>query len=266
MKTIIKLILIYYALQILASLAVTPFVMIYQYCTMGTFEPEAAQAIVTGPSFALSFVFIAYYLWKKGYLDDLRLFLLPLPAKWLVGSLLGGASLVLLEIYLSEWLDFPNWSENSLTGLQMNWLGLLGLVILGPVMEEVFYRGIVTRLLLRRYRPWAAIAMSGLIFAIIHLNPAQFIPAFTSGMFYAWLYYRTRSLWPGIILHVLNNGFVAFMMRAFPETEDETLMEWLGQTGYVSALVVAAVVFVVSVWVLNRWLPAGVSTVSKEKA
>lgn len=268
MKTIIKLVLIYYALQILASLAVTPFVMIYQYCTMGTFESEAAQAIIAGPSFALSFVFIFFYLWKAGYLGDLRLFLLPLPAKWLVGSLLGGASLVLLEIYLSEWLDgfIPNWSERQITNLQMNWLGLLGLVILGPVMEEVFYRGIVTRLLLRRYRPWAAIAMSGLIFAIIHLNPAQFIPAFTSGMFYAWLYYRTRSLWPGIILHVLNNGFVAFMMRAFPETEDETLMEWLGQTGYVSALVVAAVVFVVSVWVLNRWLPAGVSTVSKEKA
>ena len=241
MKTIIKLVLIYYALQILASLAVTPFVMIYQYCTMGTFEPEAAQAIIAGPSFMLSFVFIIFYLWKAGYLGDLRLFLLPLPAKWLVGSLLGGASLVLLEIYLSEWLDgfIPNWSERQITNLQMNWLGLLGLVVLGPVMEEVFYRGIVTRLLLRRYRPWAAIAVSGFIFAIIHLNPAQFFPAFTSGMFY---------------------------VRAFPETEDETLMEMMGQTGYVTAFAVAAVVFVVSVWVLNRWLPAGVSTVSKEKA
>lgn len=258
MKTIIKLVLIYYALQILGSLAVTPFVMIYQYCTMGTFDAEAAQALTIGPSLVLGFAFIVFYLWKAGYLGDLRLFLLPLSAKWLVGSLLGGVSLVLLEIYLSEWLDsfIPNWSGEQLTNLQMSWLGLLGLVVLGPVMEEVFYRGIVTRLLLRRYRPWAAIATSGLIFAIIHLNPAQFIPAFTSGMFYAWLYYRMRSLWPGIILHVLNNGFVAFMMRAFPETEDETLMEWLGQTGYVSALAVAAVVFVASLWVLNRWLPA----------
>lgn len=264
MKTIIKLILIYYALQILASLAVTPFVMIYQYCTVGTFEPEAAQAIITGPSFALSFVFIAFYLWKKGYLDDLRLFLLPLPAKWLVGSLLAGGSLVLLEIYLDEWLDFPNWSEDSLTRLQMNGLGLLSLVILGPIMEEVFHRGIVTRLLLRKYCPWKAIAVSGLIFAIVHLNPAQFVPAFTSGMFYAWLYYRTRSLWPGIVLHVLNNGFAAFMMQAYPETEDETLVEMMGQTGYVSALIVSIVVFVVSVWMLNRWLPAGVPTGSKE--
>lgn len=267
MKTIIKLILIYYALQILASLAVTPFVMIYQYCTIGTFESEAAQAIIAGPSFALSFMFIMFYLWKKGYLGDLRLFLLPLPAKWLVGSLLAGASLVLLEIYLSEWLDdfIPNWSGEQITNLQMNWLGLLSIVILGPVLEEVFYRGIVTRLLLRRYRPWAAILVSGLIFAIIHLNPAQFIPAFTSGIFYAWLYYRMRSLWPGILLHVLNNGFAAFMMRAFPETEDETLMQMMGQTGYVSALVVAAAVFVVFVWLLNRWLPTGVPMAKKEE-
>ena len=267
MKTIIKLILIYYALQILASLAVTPFVMIYQYCTIGTFESEAAQAIIAGPSFALCFVFIMFYLWKKGYLGDLRLFLLPLPAKWLVGGLLAGASLVLLEIYLSEWLgDFiPNWAENSLSNLQMNWLGLLALVVLGPVVEEVFYRGVVTRLLLRRYRPWTAILVSGLIFAIIHLNPAQFIPAFTSGMFYAWLYYRMRSLWPGILLHVLNNGFAAFMMRAFPETEDETLMQMMGQAGYVSALVAAAAVFVVFLWALNRWLPVGVPMVKKEE-
>ena len=175
--------------------------------------------------------------------------------------------MVLLEIYLSEWLDdfIPNWSGEQITNLQMNWLGLLSIVILGPVLEEVFYRGIVTRLLLRRYRPWAAILVSGLIFAIIHLNPAQFIPAFTSGIFYAWLYYRMRSLWPGILLHVLNNGFAAFMMRAFPEAEDETLMQMMGQTGYVSALVVAAAVFVVFVWLLNRWLPTGVPMAKKEE-
>ena len=266
-KTVIKLILIYYALQILASLAVAPFVMVYQFCTTGTFEPEAAQALSVEPSLALGFVFILFYLWKAGYLADLRLFLLPLPAGWLAGSLAAGASLVWLEICLSEWLDFmPDWSEASLTRLQTGWLGLLSLVVLGPVIEEVFYRGIVTRLLLRKYRPWTAIAVSGLIFGVIHLNPAQLIPAFTSGMFYAWLYWRTRSLWPGILLHVLNNGFAAFLMRACPEMEeDATLMDLMGQTGYVAALVGAAVIFVGSVWALNRRLPAGVSVLGKKK-
>lgn len=267
MKTIVKLILIYYALQILASLAVTPFVLMYQLIAIGGIDLEAATPLATGPSFALGFVFIAFYLWKKGYLDDLRLFLLPLPVKWLVGSLLAGGSLVLLEIYLSEWLDFiPNWSEDSLTRLQMNWLGLLSLVLLGPIMEEVFHRGIVTRLLLRKYRPWVAIAVSGLIFAIVHLNPAQFIPAFTSGMFYAWLYYRTHSLWPGIVLHVLNNGFAAVMMHAYSEMgEDATLMDLMGRTGYVAALIVAAVIFIGSVWLLNRMLPAGLSLIRRKE-
>lgn len=72
MKTVIKLILIYYALQILASLAVAPFVMVYQFCTTGTFEPEAAQALSVEPSLALGFVFILFYLWKAGYLSTLR--------------------------------------------------------------------------------------------------------------------------------------------------------------------------------------------------
>ena len=54
-------------------------------------------------------------------------------------------------------------------------------------------------------------------------------------------------------------------MRAFPETEDETLMQMMGQTGYVSALVVAAAVFVVFVWLLNRWLPTGVPMAKKEE-
>ena len=136
---------------------------------------------------------------------------------------------------------------------------------MGPIMEEVFHRGIVTRLLLRKYHPWKAIAVSGLIFAIVHLNPAQFVPAFTSGMFYAWLYYRTRSLWPGIVLHVLNNGFAAFMMQAYPETEDMTLTDMLGQTGYIYLLIGAVVIFIGSVWGLNRMLPAGVSLISKKE-
>ena len=64
---------------------------------------------------------------------------------------------------------------------------------------------------------------------------------------------------------MLNTGFAAFRMRAFPETEDETLMQMMGQTGYVSALVGAAVVFVVFVWLLNRWLPTRVPMAKKEE-
>ena len=129
-------------------------------------------------------------------------------------------------------------------------------------LEEValgilFFRGAIERALLRRYKPWVAIVASGLIFGVIHVNPVQVVYASLAGILLGWLYWRTRSLVPCMVVHVLNNCFSVCLTRSFPEAE--SLREVVGGQAYPALLVGAAVAFVVSLWALNRWLSAGVS-------
>jgi hypothetical protein len=60
MKTAIKLVLIYFVMQILAALLVMPFAMLYSYAVSGTID--AASVIALAPSMLLGFVGMGGYL------------------------------------------------------------------------------------------------------------------------------------------------------------------------------------------------------------
>jgi uncharacterized protein len=86
---------------------------------------------------------------------------------------------------------------------------LLVAVFVAPVCEEIFFRGFVFSGL-RQVMPlgWA-IFLSALIFAVAHADPGSFAVLFVIGLALAFLRWRTGSLWPGIFLHLLNNGLGA---------------------------------------------------------
>jgi len=84
--------------------------------------------------------------------------------------------------------------------------GILEGVIAIPIFEEIVFRGILLGGLLRmRCRPWLAILISALVFSILH-HPVAFVPALLMALVAGWLYWRTGSLIPGIIIHVVNNS------------------------------------------------------------
>lgn len=80
------------------------------------------------------------------------------------------------------------------------------IAVFAPLLEELIFRGIILDGFLQRYAPWKAIIWSSLVFGIAHFNPWQFISAFILGIIIGWLYWKTRSLWPGIFLHFFNNA------------------------------------------------------------
>jgi membrane protease YdiL (CAAX protease family) len=88
--------------------------------------------------------------------------------------------------------------------------GLLILaVFIAPLCEEVLFRGFLFAGLMRGMpAPFAAI-LSAFIFAAAHNDPASFPVLFCIGLLLAFLRWRTRSLWPGILLHLLNNAWSA---------------------------------------------------------
>ena len=86
------------------------------------------------------------------------------------------------------------------------WLNLLTFVLLAPVFEELIFRGIMLDGLLRKTSPLKAILLSSFLFALVHLNPWQFISAMVIGLFAGWVYYRTRNLLYPMLIHVTNNA------------------------------------------------------------
>ncbi|MBK0384520.1 CPBP family intramembrane metalloprotease [Pedobacter sp. SD-b] len=82
---------------------------------------------------------------------------------------------------------------------------IIGAVFFAPILEEFIFRGIVLRGLLSRYSPLKAILITGILFGLIHLNPAQIPQAIVLGIFFSWVYYFTNNLAVCILLHAVSN-------------------------------------------------------------
>jgi membrane protease YdiL (CAAX protease family) len=100
--------------------------------------------------------------------------------------------------------------------LSSPWPLVFSIVILAPLVEEVFFRGFVFNGLRGRMDWWWAAVISGALFAAAHLDPLFLLPAFLIGFMLAFLYQKTNSIWPGMIVHFLVNSLaVIFALTAY---------------------------------------------------
>lgn len=167
---------------------------------------------------------------------------------WVVLLTLGT---ILPSIWLQEvlQLSMPERLEQHFMRLLENRWGYLVLGILAPVVEEVVFRGAILRVLLhffRRQRHWAAIVVSALFFGLIHMNSAQFLHAFLMGILLGWLYCRSDSIVPGIVLHWVNNTVAYASYKIAPQLVDLKLIDIFGgsQRSVTLSLVFSMMIFV----------------------
>ena len=97
-------------------------------------------------------------------------------------------------------------------GAKGGW-SVLMLVVLAPIMEEVLFRGILLESVRSKYSSGRAIVVSALMFGVIHIIPQQVVNAFVIGLILGYIYVRTESLWPVIIIHALNNAMAYVVMQ-----------------------------------------------------
>ena len=86
------------------------------------------------------------------------------------------------------------------------WFLIVGAVF-APLVEEIFFRGFLFQGFRARYGWVAGMLISAAIFAVAHLDLVVLIPTFILGCLLAYLYHRSNSLWPGVIVHFLVNSF-----------------------------------------------------------
>ncbi|MCB4235379.1 CPBP family intramembrane metalloprotease [Kaistella anthropi] len=79
-------------------------------------------------------------------------------------------------------------------------------VIMAPIFEEIVFRGIIQKGLINKgTKPGVAIAISSIVFGLVHGNPWQFVGAVLLGSVLGFVYYKTKSLLLPIFLHAFNN-------------------------------------------------------------
>ncbi|MGD6818741.1 CPBP family intramembrane glutamic endopeptidase [Metabacillus sp. 113a] len=86
----------------------------------------------------------------------------------------------------------------------------LMIAVLTPLGEEFAFRAVLTNAL-KKYGPWISIIGSALIFAAVHGLNEVWVSAFVTGLAAGYLFYRTGSVWPGVIVHATYNGSITIL-------------------------------------------------------
>jgi len=97
-------------------------------------------------------------------------------------------------------------------------INLFVIALVPAIFEEIFFRGTLQPLMQGfTGNVHVGIVLSSLIFAAIHLNIMQIIPMFFLALVLGYLFYFTKSLLPGILVHFCNNG-MAVMANYYRDT------------------------------------------------
>lgn len=138
-----------------------------------------------------------------------RHLLWQLPLAWL--AVTGTTSAVLLLA-----LDAPEPVDQGLSRLGFGPVVVAALwvsvVVLGPFVEEVLFRRVLLGWLEARTGVVLAVVLQAALFGVLHVIPQVILLTFLLGSAAALLARRHRSLWPALLLHMLNNAVAATVL------------------------------------------------------
>lgn len=137
-----------------------------------------------------------------------------------------GTIIPLSFLYEQLGIEMDENTQQIITSMMKEPWGYVAVGILAPLAEEVVFRGAILRTLLgimSKKNHWVAIMISAAIFGIVHANLAQFINALLMGLILGWMYYRTGSLVPGILLHWVNNTMAYVLTNIMPQSDGKLI-------------------------------------------
>ncbi|MGB7413432.1 MAG: type II CAAX endopeptidase family protein, partial [Thermosynechococcaceae cyanobacterium] len=133
--------------------------------------------------------------------------------RWGLSGYLAALPLVVVISLLNQKLLQNQGGGNPLLEIILNShdsfsMGLLlfMVAVLAPLFEEILFRGFFLTSLTRYLPTWGAIGLSGLVFAIAHLNLSDILPLTVLGCMLGFVYTRSRNLLASMLLHGLWNS------------------------------------------------------------
>lgn len=84
-------------------------------------------------------------------------------------------------------------------------LMILAVCIVGPIAEELVFRGMIFGKLRRAFSFWPAAIISGIMFGVFHMNIMQGVYASVLGVLLAYVYEKTQTIFGSIFFHIVFN-------------------------------------------------------------
>jgi membrane protease YdiL (CAAX protease family) len=130
-----------------------------------------------------------------------------------LGMSYGAFFLIYLIFYLAAGRGPVSSETERLQDLSGGYLTLVlvVVVVLAPIFEELFFRGLFYPALRRTLGPTSAVILNGVIFGIIHFQPLFMVSLILVGIVLAYLYEKTDSLVAPIMAHALYNAVVTLV-------------------------------------------------------
>lgn len=251
MKRAIFLMVIYFVLSQIAALFLVVATFVQSILKgggmVGLAKSTQSSSIMTlglGIILLVSQIIMIWFMWHFRYLKPAKDF--SSKVSWIV--LVICVPLVIAFGYslncVNEWINLPNLVETEMDGMIKSVIGIISIVIGAPFMEELMFRGAIEGHFLRQGKsPLFSIVISGLLFGLYHMNPAQIPFAFLLGCLLGWLYYRTGSLWPGILCHAVNNSLAVIL--SFVYTDKNNISDIITNSALRWGLALAGIIFTV---------------------
>jgi membrane protease YdiL (CAAX protease family) len=119
----------------------------------------------------------------------------------------------------------------------------VGLVVIGPFMEELFFRGALFRPLRQENSPATVIVVTGVLFALVHLDPHGFPWLLSMGLLLGYGRWASGSLAPPVLMHAAFNAvpFFDLFSHDAPRPEVAPNLELSGISLFVCVVVVALI-------------------------
>ena len=179
--------------------------------------------------FYLIFVLFIFVLNKKYHVDFNSQFSLPRHVEILIIPIIAYALVFIMKplVYLHQYLTFIRSGPEGLhiPGIHFSpWENIqyiIMVIVVAPILEEMFLRGVIMNQLLKKHSPIGVITLTSVLFGLTHGPPSMFAVMILS-VFSSLLYLYSRSVLISIIFHsawnfsgyiqahqenLLNNGF-----------------------------------------------------------
>ena len=176
-----------------------------------------------------SILTIGLFAWRK-WSPFSRVYIKSKPWVTLIWVVLLSIGTILPSEWIQEQMDLqmPKNIEQMFSAILKEPWGYAAIGILAPIAEEMVFRGAVLRKLLDMFslrQHWIPIIISALVFGAFHGNVAQLPHAVFIGLILGWMYYRTGSIVPGVVLHWVNNTVAYLLFHLMPQLNDGKLID-----------------------------------------
>lgn len=130
-------------------------------------------------------------------------------------------SLALVFLVITVLIPGFNTNQQQTNGFEFGkvgvglWISFFVTVIITPIIEEVFFRGVFLPVLSKKLGIVLGVLSTSLLFGVLHAQANVIIYTFILGIILSIMYLRLKSIIPGIFLHSLNNALAFAVLAGF---------------------------------------------------